>query len=122
MSSSPRFWNLATLASVPASVMVFVNTLCAERLYSGTMRRAPEAVEEREVIEPDDEMDEYSETSERFERALETRSNGAPPAKLETLAFSGGEPGKVDGRASFSEMERRPERSRSRELGGTSWS
>ena len=51
LSSIPRFPNLAILASVPASVTVFVMTLCAERLYSGIIRRAededePEAFEE----------------------------------------------------------------------------
>lgn len=37
--SNPLRWNLATLASVPASVTVFVSTLCADRLYRGTIRR-----------------------------------------------------------------------------------
>lgn len=32
MTSSPRFWNFATFASVPASTMTFVRTLCACRL------------------------------------------------------------------------------------------
>ena len=32
MTSKPRFWNFATLASVPASTTVFVITLCACRL------------------------------------------------------------------------------------------
>ena len=37
MISMPRFPNLATLASVPASTIVFVITLCAWRLYKGTI-------------------------------------------------------------------------------------
>ena len=37
--SSPRLRNFAILASVPASRMEFVMTLCALRLYSGTMIR-----------------------------------------------------------------------------------
>lgn len=57
--SNPRLRNLATFASVPASTMTFVITLCACRLYSGMIILRPDVVEdveeeatvEREVTE-----------------------------------------------------------------------
>lgn len=53
--SRPRRWNFAILASVPASVTVFVMTLWADRLYNGTIVRrspVPVPVEAREPTEP----------------------------------------------------------------------
>lgn len=46
MISNPRFWNLATLASVPASTTVFVMTLWACRLYNGMIIRRPDVLED----------------------------------------------------------------------------
>lgn len=54
MTSSPRFINLAIFASVPASTMTFVMTLCAWRLYKGIiMRRPPEVVDVEDTVEND---------------------------------------------------------------------
>jgi hypothetical protein len=59
MTSIARLPNFATLASVPASVTVLVMTLCAWRLYSGTMRRwiAEEEVDEDAVVAAVDVVD-----------------------------------------------------------------
>lgn len=56
--SRPRLWNFATRASVPASRIVLVMTLCALKLYRGMMRRpeADEAVDENEVTEPEEKV------------------------------------------------------------------
>ena len=57
MTSKPRFWNFAILASVPASTMTLVRTLWAWRLYRGMIMRrvevddALEATVEKEVTE-----------------------------------------------------------------------
>ncbi|KAF8064319.1 hypothetical protein FPV67DRAFT_1504449 [Lyophyllum atratum] len=78
ISSIPRFWNLAILASVPASTMVLVMTLWAWRLYKGMMVRrveVTEVVEEKEAVEP------YEEVSERLE-AVRVRETEVPPSLL----------------------------------------
>ena len=75
ITSIPRFPSLATLASVPASTMVLVMTLCACRLYSGTIIRLPVdcvAKLARDV----DEADEYMDTSDRFDRPDVVRTSG----------------------------------------------
>lgn len=55
--SSRRLANFAIFASVPASTIVFVMTLCACRLYSGTMVLLPEPELDKDVKE-DVDMDE----------------------------------------------------------------
>src|SRR5258705_9127957 len=44
INSIPLFWNFAIFASVPASTITFVITLCACRLYKGIMARRVEDV------------------------------------------------------------------------------
>lgn len=77
MTSKPRLKNFATFASVPASVIVFVITLCAWRLYKGTIRR-PLIVDpdEPEEIEP---LAEYVDSvSERLDPVDIVRCMGTP--------------------------------------------
>lgn len=55
--SIPRFWNRAILASVPASTMTFVITLCAWRLYKGIIVLRPPEEEEDAVLNVKDAVD-----------------------------------------------------------------
>lgn len=55
--SIPLFVNLAIRASVPASRIVLVITLCAERLYSGMMRLPPLAVDEADAVDETEAVD-----------------------------------------------------------------
>lgn len=67
--SSPRFIIFAIFASVPASTITFVMTLCACKLYSGIIMRRPppELVDAEEETVEKEVTEEYADTSERFE-------------------------------------------------------
>lgn len=65
MSSIPRFVNFAILASVPASTMMLVMTLCAWRLYKGIIIRRP--LPEEVETEEKDVTEEYMDASDRLD-------------------------------------------------------
>ena len=110
ITSKPLLKNLATLASVPASVIVFVIMLCAWRLYRGTIRR-PLIVDADEIEEIEPLLAEYVDpVSERFDLADRVRCKGTPVSPVSASVSL----------EAFTSAERRAARS-FRLAFGTSW-
>jgi hypothetical protein len=115
--SIPRFVNLAIFASVPASTMIFVMTLCACKLYKGTIMRRLLAVEDVLVVL----LEEYVE--EALERLDAVRVRGAPDSYAPPFTGVVGRSTGVDGAEALRSRDCREALVRPegpRELGGTS--
>jgi hypothetical protein len=116
ISSMPRLWNLAIFASVPASTMTLVMTLCACRLYSGMILRRVleeavlEATEVKEAVDA-----EYRLDVEASDRPELVRASDAPSELLRLDVTDVAEVGVVD----IPSLEVTPDGGFA--LGGTSW-